>query len=262
MSTSIKLKKIVLKFFASLILSLIITLLNEGIPKKKFSEYNVSAYLSENIRLLILLLPADKRHSLKTIFLSEQSEVRSKFASNTNTINQCSIATVNNDKIISAKLTQNSLNLDFIINDNFNESNCNEAIKKQLNEMLRIFIQSLMQDQIKIYQQNLSLIESSEDNKAKVIEKILTEIKKENNNNININLLQSNLMDTENLIGQKNVIDTFQKILNVKHPFSIYGEKISIKKTYPSYLFIFCFVFIFFILNYSLFHKYLKKILS
>ena len=83
MITSIKLKKIVLKFFASLVLSLIITLLNEGIPKKKFSEYNVSANLSENMRLLILLC-LQTRHSLKTIFLSEQSEIKSKFESNPN----------------------------------------------------------------------------------------------------------------------------------------------------------------------------------
>ena len=152
MITSIKLKKIVLKFFASLVLSLIITLLNEGIPKKKFSEYNVSANLSENMRLLILLLPADKRHSLKTIFLSEQSEIKSKFESNPNFIDQCSIATVNDDKIISTRLSQNTLNLDFIINDNFNESNCDEVIKKKLNEMLKVFFQPLMQDQINSYQ--------------------------------------------------------------------------------------------------------------
>ena len=178
MITSIKLKKIVLKFFASLVLSLIITLLNEGITKKKFSEYNVSANLSENMRLLILLLPADKRHSLKTIFLSEQSEIKSKFESNPNFIDQCSIATVNDDKIISTRLSQNTLNLDFIINDNFNESNCDEVIKK-LNEMLKVFFQPLMQDQINSYQENLSLIESIEANKSKVIEKILSEIKKE-----------------------------------------------------------------------------------
>ena len=46
------------------------------------------------MRLLILLLPADKRHSLKTIMLSEQSEIKSKFESNPNFIDQCSIATL------------------------------------------------------------------------------------------------------------------------------------------------------------------------
>ena len=61
MNISINKKKIVLNFFISLILSIIITFLNEGLPKKKFSEYKVYANLNENIRLLNLILPPDKR---------------------------------------------------------------------------------------------------------------------------------------------------------------------------------------------------------
>ena len=45
-------------------------------------------------------------------------------------------------------------------------------------------------------------------------------------------MLQSNLMDTESLVSQKNVIDIFQKILNLKDPFTIYSKNISVKKTY------------------------------
>ena len=49
---------------------------------------------------------------------------------------------------------------------------------KKLNEMLKVFFKLLMQDQINIYQDSVSLIERIEANKSKVIEKILSEIKK------------------------------------------------------------------------------------
>jgi hypothetical protein len=261
MITLIKSKKIALKFFIALILSSIITLLNEGLPQKKFSEYNVNANLSENVKLLMLFLPVDKRHSLSTIFLSDKGMLKYKLVSNLNTVKQCSIATVNNEKIISSKLTPYSLNLDFIVNDNFNASNCDEAIEKQLNEMFRLFFQSLMQYQVKIYQENLILIENSDSNKSKLIENILNKLKREDSKNVNINLMQSSI-DTKSLIGQKNNIDNFQKILNVKNPFIIYGEKISIEKTHHINIFIFCFIVLFVILNYSLFYKYLIKILN
>ena len=207
-------------------------------------------------------MPVDKRHSLNTILLSEQNTLGYKFESNLNTVKECSIATINNEKIISSKLSPYSVNIDFIINNNFNQSNCDRAIKKQLNQMFRLFYQSLMQDQIKIYQENLNLIENSEDTRSKVVENILNELRKENKKNININLLQSNLIDSKNLINQKNAIDRMQNILKVKDPFAIYGEKISFEKTYPAYIFIFSFMFIFVILNYSLFHKSIKKFIK
>ena len=75
-------------------------------------------------------------------------------------------------------------------------------------------------------------------------------------------MLQSNLMDTESLVSQKNVIDIFQKIIHLKDPFTIYIKIFQLKKLLPHTYLYFVLYDIFLILNYSLFHKYIKKILS
>lgn len=262
MITSIKSKKIALKFFSSLILSLAITFLNEALPEKSFSEYKVSASLNENIRLLNLLLPADKRHSLTTILLSEKNQINHKFLSSPKVLKNCSIAIINNEKMINSKISPYSLRFEFVIDKSFNKINCDNAISNKLNEMLDLFFKSLIQDQVKIYESNLYLINESEKDKSKVIDKILDQLKKEDNKNININLLQSNLMDTKSLAGQKNIIETMKKILQVKESFYIYGEKFEAKKTNPYNIFILCFLAIFLILNYSLPLKTLRRILK
>tara|TARA_A100001015_G_C14506524_1_gene524988 strand:- start:20 stop:460 length:441 start_codon:yes stop_codon:yes gene_type:complete len=143
MNISINKKKIVLNFFISLILSITITLLNEQLPKKKFSEYRVYANLNENIRLLNLILPPDKRHSLKTILLSENKNIAYKFQSNIKTINNCSIAVVGNDRIINAEINPYSVYLEFIVDENFNEDKCEKVILFQLNEMFNVFFHSM-----------------------------------------------------------------------------------------------------------------------
>ena len=66
-----------------------------------------------------------------------------------------------------------------------------------------------------------------------IIENILNELKKENNKNININLLQSNLMDTRSLIFDQKVIDTMEKILKIKDIFYLDAQIISTEKTKP-----------------------------
>ena len=68
--------------------------------KKNFQSIRLSASLNENIRLLNLILPPDKRHFIKTILLSENKNIAYKFHSNIKTLNNCSIANVGNDRII------------------------------------------------------------------------------------------------------------------------------------------------------------------
>ena len=219
MNTLIKSKKIVLKFFVSLILSLIITLLNENIPDKKFSEYKVKVNLSEDVGLLILLLPVEIRHSLDTILLPEYSELEEKIKLNSNTLKKCSIATFNNDYIITSKLSKHTLNLEFIIEEDFKSEICNLAIKKQLNEMFKPFFQSLVKAQINIYNEYLKLTKENEKYNTQVIDGILKELQKNNNKNINVNLLQNYNLDQKSLISQKTIVDTMQNILNVKKSF-------------------------------------------
>ena len=261
MNISINKKKIVLNFFISLILSITITLLNEQLPKKKFSEYRVYANLNENIRLLNLILPPDKRHSLKTILLSENKNIAYKFQSNIKTINNCSIAVVGNDRIINAEINPYSVYLEFIVDENFNEDKCEKVILFQLNEMFNVFFQSLLQDQIQSYDTNLEAIKKSENNRSEIIENILNELKKENNKNININLLQSNLMDTRSLIFEQKLINTMERILKIEDKFFIDAQKISAQKTNPFSIFIFCLIFIFLILNHSILLRFFKKFL-
>ena len=124
------------------------------------------------------------------------------------------------------------------------------------------FFQSLLQDQIQSYDTNLKAIEKSENNRSEIIENILNELKKENNKNININLLQSNLMDTRSLIFDQKVIDTMEKILKIKDIFYLDAQIISTQKTKPFSIFIFCLIFIFLILNHSILLKLFKKVFT
>ena len=262
MNTLIKSKKIVLKFFVSLILSIIITLLNESLPDKKFSEYKVKINLNESVGLLILLLPYDIRYSLDTILLPEYSEIEEKIKTNSNIIDKCSFATINNDYIVSSSLTKHSLTLNFIIEEGFKTQNCNLAVKKQLNEMFRQFFQSLLITQVNIYKEYLDITKENEKYNTQVMDSVLKELEKNNNKNLNVNFLQSYNIDQKNLISQKNMVDTLQNILNLNDPFTIYGKKISVVETNPAYIFIFCLLFIFLILNYSFLYNYLRKNLS
>ena len=262
MNISINKKKIVLNFFISLILSLIITFLNEELPNKKFSEYKVYANLNENIRLLNLFLPPDKRHSLNTILLTKKKNITYKFQSNIKTVKNCSIPIVGNDRIMFGEVNPYSVYLEFIVDENFNKDSCNKTISLQLNEMFNQFFQSLLKDQIQSYNIYLKAIEESEKNVSKVIENLMKEYNKENNKNININLLQSNFIDSRNLILDKKVIDTMERILKIENVFYVDGQKTSVQKTNPYSIFIFCLIIIFLILNHSILLKFLKKFLK
>ena len=105
------------------------------------------------------------------------SLINDKFLSSADILKNCSIAIINNEKMINSTISTYSLSFEFVIDKSFNKINCDNAISNKLKEMKNLFFKSLLQDQVRIYENNLYLINKYEKDKSKVINKILDQFR-------------------------------------------------------------------------------------